>query len=178
MESVLLLRDHWDFCVNLLTGAKIRLIYTKFSAVSLLLADFAASLDSGCFHPVTVKGRTYMVHRYEGPLNKIDNAVVLLSYPVGAFGKKNALRVFLCSDVSLSDETILEYYTHRWSIEVLFRSHKRYLGLKTFMVRTVIAFDRLLLVLALAHFFFSSPLGHFLPFHSGLRLCRSAFVFS
>ena len=40
-------------------------------------ADFAASLDSGCFHPVTVKGRTYMVHRYEGPLNKIDNAVVL-----------------------------------------------------------------------------------------------------
>lgn len=141
-------------------------------------ADLAASLDSGCFHPVTVKGRTYMVHRYEGPLNKIDNAVVLLSYPLGAFGKKNALRVFLCSDVSLSDETILEYYTHRWSIEVLFRSHKRYLGLKTFMVRTVIAFDRLLLVLALAHFFFSSPLGHFLPFHSGLRLCRSAFVFS
>ena len=141
-------------------------------------ADFAASLDSGCFHPVTVKGRTYMVHRYEGPLNKIDNAVVLLSYPVGAFGKKNALRVFLCSDVSLSDETILEYYTHRWSIEVLFRSHKRYLGLKSFMVRTVIAFDRLLLILALAHFFFSSPLGHFLTFHSGLRLCRSAFVFS
>ena len=44
-------------------------------------SDLAASLDPGCFHPVTVKGRTYMVYRYEGPLNKIDRAVVLLSYP-------------------------------------------------------------------------------------------------
>ena len=60
----------------------------------------AASLDPGCFHPVTVKGRTYMVYRYEGVLNKIDHAVVLLSYPLAAFGKKSALRVFLCPDSS------------------------------------------------------------------------------
>ena len=72
-------------------------------------SDLAASLDPGCFHPVTVKGRTYMVYRYEGPLNKIDRAVVLLSYPPAAMGRKCALRVFLCSDSSLSDETILEY---------------------------------------------------------------------
>ena len=117
-----------------------------------------------------------MVYRYEGLLNKIDHAVVLLSYPADAIGRKSALRVFLCSDPSLSDEAILEYYSHRWSIEVMFRSHKRYMGLKSFMVRSAKAIDRLLLILALAHFFFSCGLGRILPFHSGLRLCRSAFV--
>ena len=139
-------------------------------------ADLAASLDPGCFHPVTVKGRTYMVYRYEGSLNKIDHAVVLLSYPAAAMGRKCALRVFLCSDSTLSDEAILEYYSHRWTIEVLFRVHKRYMGLKSFMVRAAKALDRLLLVLALAHFFFSCGLGHIVPFHIGLHLCRAAFV--
>ena len=139
-------------------------------------ANLASSLDSSCFHPVTVKGRTYMVYRYEGPLNKIDHAIVLLSYPAAALGKKNALRVFLCSDLSLSDETILDYYAHRWTIEVFFRSHKRYLGLKSFMVRTAKAIDRLLLILSLAHFFFSFGLGSVCPFYDGLRRCRALFV--
>ena len=139
-------------------------------------ADLASSLDPGCFHPVTVKGHTYMVYRYEGPLNKIDHAVVLLSYPAAALGKKNALRVFLCSDTSLSDQTILDYYAHRWTIEVFFRSHKRYMGLKSFMVRSAKAIDRLLLILSVAHFFFSFGLGSVLPFHTGLRLCRAVFV--
>ena len=91
-------------------------------------------------------------------------------------GKRNALRVFLCSDTSLSDQTILDYYTHRWTIEVFFRSHKRYLGLKSFMVRTAKAIDRLLLILSVAHFFFSCGLGLLLPFHSGLHRCRAVFV--
>ena len=54
-----------------------------------------ASLYHGCFLPVTVKGCTYMVYRYWGSLNKIDHAVVLLSYPADAIGRKNALRVFI-----------------------------------------------------------------------------------
>ena len=146
-----------------------RILYPEGKRISA--SDLASSLDIGCFHPVTVKGRTYIVYRYEGALNKIDHAVVLFSYPAGAFGKKNALRVFLCSDISLSDETILVYYAHRWSIEVFFRSHKRYMGLNAFMVRAAKAIDRLLLVLALAHFFFSYGLGRILPFCCGLRLC-------
>ena len=150
-----------------------RILYPEGKRISV--SDLASSLNPGCFHPVTVKGRTYMVYRYEGALNKIDRAVVLLSYPAGALGKKNTLRVFLCSDISLSDETILEYYAHRWSIELFFRSRKRYMGLNSFMVRSAKAMDRLLLVLALAHFFFSCGLGRILPFFSGLRLCRSCF---
>ena len=44
------------------------------------------------------------------------------------------------------------------------------------MVRAAKALDRLLLVLALAHFFFSCGLGHIVPFHIGLHLCQTAFV--
>ncbi len=139
-------------------------------------ANLASSLDSGCFHPVTVKGRAYLVYRYEGELNKIRHAAVLLAYPADAFGKKNALRVFLCSDTSLADETILEYYSHRWTIEVFFRSLKRHMGLKSFMVRAAKALDRFLLILAIAHFFFSCGLGTVCPFHMGVRFCRGAFV--
>ena len=122
-------------------------------------SDLAASLDPGCFHPVTVKGRTYMVYRYEGPLNKIDHAVVLLSYPPAAMGRKCALRVFLCSDSTLSDETILEYYSHRWTIEVLFRAHKRYMGL--FLSRSFLTgkLFHLLLRFSWAHMRIS-PLSH------------------
>jgi len=59
------------------------------------------------------------------PLNKIPRAVVLLPYPKDAFGNTEALRVFRCSDLSMNDETILEYYSHCWRIKVIFRSQKR-----------------------------------------------------
>ncbi len=75
--------------------------------------DYARTLSQSQFHLVTVKGRECWVHRYEGSLIKISKAVVLLSYPKGAFGNPKALRVFLCSDLSMDDETILDYYSHR-----------------------------------------------------------------
>ena len=150
-----------------------RILYPNGQKMSA--AAYAKSLLPGQFHPVTVNGRTYLVHRYEGPLNKIPHAVVLLSYPENALGQSRALRVFLCSDSSLEDETILAYYSNRWRIEVMFRSHKRYMGFKSFMVRTVKAFERLLVILCLAHFFFSCGRGDILPFHVGLRLARHPF---
>ena len=72
------------------------------------------------------------------------------------------------------NQAILDYYAHRWTIEVLFRSHKRYMGLKSFMVRAAKAIDRLLLILSVAHFFFPFGLGAVRHFHVGLRLCRVA----
>ena len=77
-------------------------------------------------------GHEYWLHRYEGALNGIDKAVVLISYPKSAFGNKNALRVFICSDCGLADETILGHYTHRWKIEVMFKQQKMYMGLKSY----------------------------------------------
>ena len=116
--------------------------------------DHAAMLPNGQYHLVTVGGHEYWIHRYEGALNGIEKAVVLLSYPKDAFGSKKALRVFICSDFGLSDGEILSHYTHRWKIEVMFKQQKMYMGLKSFMVRSAIAIDRLFVILPLAHLFF------------------------
>jgi len=179
-----LLMDSWytssdilDECrkkgCHLIGAAKTnRILYPSGQRTSAM--DYACSLSHSHFHLVTVKGREYWVHRYEGPLNKIPNAVVLLSYPKNAFGNPKALRVFLCSDLSLNDSTILDYYSHRWKIEVMFRSQKRYMGFKSFMVRAVKAFHRLLTILCLAHFFFTCGLGSNLPFEASIRSCRAS----
>ena len=62
------------------------------------------------------------MYRYEGKLNGIENAVVLLSYPEKAFGNPKALRAFLSTDVALSVDETLSYYACRWPIEIFFAS--------------------------------------------------------
>ena len=140
--------------------------------------DYAAMLPNDQYHLVTVGGHEYLVHRYEGALNGIKQAVVLLSYPKGAFGNKKALRLFICSDSNLSNEKILTNYTHRWNIEVMFKLHKMYLGLKSFMVRSAKAIDRLFVIFPLAHFFFIAFTETRLPLSAAIRhfrgiLCNS-----
>lgn len=129
-----------------------RILYHKGEKISS--AKYAEALKRDQFHPVTMNGKKYLVHRYEGRLNKIKKAVVLLSYPVNRFGKTESLRAFLCSDTTLTDEEILEHYSHRWKIEVMFRNYKQRFGVKTFMVRTALAIDRLLIVAVFAGFVF------------------------
>lgn len=135
--------------------------------------DHAPMLPNDQYHLVTVGGHEYWVHRYEGALNGIDNAVVLLSYPKDAFGNKNALRVFICSDLKLSDAEILAHYTHRWTIEVMFKQQKMYMGFKSFMVRSAKAIDRLFVILPLAHFFFMVLFNALLPLSAALRRFRA-----
>lgn len=118
-------------------------------------------------------GHEYWTHRYEGALNGIDKAVVLLSYPKNAFGNKKALRVFICSALGLSDEEILSHYTHRWKIEVMFKQQKMYMGLKSFMVRSAIAIDRLFVILPLAHLFFIVLFDASLSLSAAIRRFRT-----
>lgn len=73
---------------------------------------------------MTVNGSSYWTYRYEGALNDIDNAVVLLCWPEHAFGEPKGLRAFLCTNVSLETKTILAYYAKRWPIEIFFRQSK------------------------------------------------------
>lgn len=135
--------------------------------------DHAAMLPNGQYHLVTVGGHEYWIHRYEGALNGIEKAVVLLSYPKDAFGSKKALRMFICSDFGLSDGEILSHYTHRWKIEVMFKQQKMYMGLKSFMVRSAKAIDRLLIILPLAHFFFAFLSSFLLPLGQAIRRFRA-----
>ncbi len=148
-----------------------RILYPDGHRCSAL--DYAAMLPNGQYHLVTVGGHEYWIHRYEGALNGIDKAVVLLSYPKDAFGNKKALRVFICSDPDLSDEEILSHYTHRWKIEVMFKQQKMYLGLKSFMIRSAKAIDRLLVILPLAHFFFIVLFDAMLSLSDAIRRFRA-----
>ncbi len=148
-----------------------RILYPDGHRCSAL--DYAAMLPNGQYHLVTVGGHEYWIHRYEGALNGIDKAVVLLSYPKDAFGNKKALRVFICSDSDLSDEEILSHYTHRWKIEVMFKQQKMYLGLKSFMIRSAKAIDRLLVILPLAHFFFIVLFHPMLSLSGAIRRFRA-----
>ena len=85
---------------------------------------------------VTVNNRNFYVYRYEGELNDIPNAAVIISYPENAFGDPKALRVFISTNAGLSTQEILDHYTRRWPIEVFFRQSKTKLALDKYQIRT------------------------------------------
>ena len=118
------------------------------------LYEFAAILAEkrSDFDLVTVKNRTYYVFRYEGKLNGIENAVVLLTYPEKAFGNQKALRAFISTNVSLSTKEILDNYVERWSIEVFFRQCKNTLALDSYQIRSVKGIKRYWLLMSLAYY--------------------------
>ena len=123
--------------------------------VKMNVCDLAEKLvEAECkelFHLVTVKQRQYYVYRYEGNLNGIDNAVVLLTYPKNAFGKEKALRAFISTNTALSDEEILNLYVTRWNIEVYFRDCKSKLAIDQYQIRSSKGIKRFLLIASLAY---------------------------
>ena len=62
----------------------------------LKASEFALTLkeEDPTLSLVTVRKREFYVYHYEGKLNDMENAVVLLCYPKGAFHQPKALRVF------------------------------------------------------------------------------------
>ena len=129
--QVILQMDSWYTCPKLWNKAKEK----KISLIGAIKTnrifypddqrcnarDYASKLPKDQYHLVTESGHKYWVHRYQGKLNGIDQAAVLLSYPKDAFDQKNVLRAFICSDITLFDEQILAHYVLRWKIEVMFK---------------------------------------------------------
>jgi len=103
------------------------------------------------FDIVTVRKQKYYVYRYEGRLNGIKNGVVLLTYPVGAFGKESTLRAFISTDTSLSTEEILALYVNRWEIEVFFRTVKNKYAFDKYQIRSALGIRRFWLITSLAY---------------------------
>jgi hypothetical protein len=93
---------------------------------------------------VTIKKQKYRVYRYEGNLNFIDNAVVLICFKEGQDISK--AKAFICTDMDLSNEEILNYYSKRWEIETYFRAAKNNLALQGYQVRSSKALDRYLIL--------------------------------
>ena len=116
---------------------------------------------------VTVDKRKFYVYRYEGNLNKISNAVVLLSYPEECFGNPKALRVFISTDVSLSTQEILDSYAKRWSIELFFRQSKQKLGLDEYQIRSSQGIQRYWLIMSLTHYLCCMFKGKYCTFEEG-----------
>ena len=138
------------------------------------LSEFAALLSVTCsdFNLVTVKNQKYYVYRYEGKLNGIENAAVLLSYPEKAFGNPKALRAFLSTDAALSTDEILSCYVCRWSIEVFFRQCKDKLALDSYQIRSAQGIQRYWLLMSLAHYICVIGTGEFCSFEKGYyRIC-------
>ncbi len=101
---------------------------------------------------VTAGNRQYYVYRYESSLNGTENAVVLLSYPKDAFHNPKALKVFICTDVSLGTQEIPDRYMCRWPIEVYFRQSKDRLAFSKYQIRSSKGIHRYWLIMSPAHF--------------------------
>ena len=123
---------------------------------------------------VTVDRRKFYVYRYEGKLNDIENAVVILSYPKEAFLNPKALRVFISTDVSLSTQEILDTYVCRWPIEVFFRESKRKLALDKYQVRTRRGTERYWLIMSLVHLMCCNCKAEDNSFESGYQHLQQA----
>ncbi len=138
-------------------------------------AQYIRKTDSNV-NLVTVGKRQYYVFRYEGSLNDLEDAVVLISYPKDAFGLPKALRAFICTDCSLSTQKILNLYLERWPIEVFFRQAKQRLALDKYQIHTSTGIHRFWLLMSLAHYICCFGTGTFVPFQYGFATLQSALL--
>lgn len=115
------------------------------------IREFAFYISKQETNLVTVGSRKFYVYRYEGKLNGMVNAVVLISYPENAFHDPKALRAFVCTDVSLTTTEILDAYVERWSIELFFRQSKGKLALDKYQIRSSQGIHRYWLIMSFLH---------------------------
>lgn len=80
----------------------------------------------------------------------MENAVLLLCWKEGEGFDPKQMKAFLSTDVSLSNEEILSYYSKRWAIETYFRTAKVQLAMDRYQVRSTQAIDRYLTLLMFA----------------------------
>jgi len=182
------LTDSWYTCSDLITAfAKKgyfyigalktnRMIYPH--GVNISISDFVLEvLQKNSYNLVTVNGKEYYTYRYEGNLNDINNAIVIITLPKkggfdGQHPNPKTINSFLCSDASLDTVTILEYYSERWCIEIFFEQEKGQLGFSKYQIRTMKGIERLWLIMSLCHLVCSVGLGDAMPFGDGLRYLR------
>lgn len=107
-----------------------RVIYPK--GIGFQVKQFAQYIERNDVCLAPVNNSKYWIYRCKGHLNGVDNDIVLLCWHKSAFKKEGALHALLCTDTELNNQTILEYYSKRWPIEIFFRQTKNNLGLSTY----------------------------------------------
>ncbi len=110
--------------IHVIGGLKTnRMIYPK--GIKLQAKEFAQYIQENDTDLVTVGTESYRVYRYEGALNDIEDAVVLMCWKASQSLKRENMRCFISTDTELSNEEILSHYSQRWSIETYFKQMKK-----------------------------------------------------
>ena len=99
-----------------------------------------------------------------------NKTLEMLSYPKNAFGQKQALRMFISTNVDLSTQDILDIYVSRWPIEIFFRSSKSKLGLDTYQIRSQKWIERYWLIMSLMHYLCCICKGGYCSFEAFMEL--------
>ncbi|EMT45688.1 IS701 family transposase [Anoxybacillus flavithermus] len=146
-----------------------RILYPK--GIAVQAKEFARYIEPNDTRLVTVGNERYRVYRYEGALNGLDDAVVLLAWKADQPMTPDHLHVILSTDRELSDEDILRYYAQRWTIECFFRQAKDQLKLDGYRVRHVRAVKRYGVVVLFACVYSIAESQQ--DISSGLELLRS-----
>lgn len=128
-----------------------RIIYP--AGVRMQVKQFAAYLDEQDTDLVTVGQEQYRIYRYEGALHDIESGVVVLCWPADEPMEAKRMRCFLSTDTELTTQTILDYYSERWSIETYFKQVKGTLGFQGVQVRHQRAIERYWLLVQFAYLF-------------------------
>lgn len=135
---------------HLIGGLKTnRCIYPQ--EIKIKISDFVGYIEENDIDVVTVNGKEYKAYRYEGKINNLDNAIVLMCWDANlALGK---LTCIVLTDIELSAITILKYYTRRWSIETSFLYLKDRLGLKHYQMHKLKGLNRFWSIVYLAYIY-------------------------
>jgi hypothetical protein len=178
--------DSWYSCKALFNAAKSRkytyigalktnrVIYPKgHERLGIKLHAFAKTLTHEDVSLVTAGSHEYYVYVYKGKLNALKSATIILSWPKNALFNEKALKAFISLDTSISTESILNHYVHRWPIETFFRETKRYLGLDDYQVRSERGINRYFILLMLTYIYCELEVsGDTLNFSKGLKNAR------
>ncbi|WP_025683922.1 IS701 family transposase [Paenibacillus maysiensis] len=134
---------------HVISGLKTNRIFYP-QGIRQSLKSFASYISKSDTDLVTIGSSAYRVYRYEGKLNLLENAALLLCWKEGEGFDPKQMKAFLSTDVSLTNEEILSYYSKRWAIETYFRTAKVHLAMDRYQVRSAKAIDRYLTLLMFA----------------------------
>ena len=147
-----------------------RIIYPQ--GIRTSIKELATHIKKDDVRLVTVNRQSYWVYRYEGALNDLDNAVVLITWHEDALFNPKAMRCFLSTDTELDTQKTLEYYSKRWPIEIFFRQTKGNLGINQYQVRHITAIRRFWSLTVLTYLFCVLGKAEVSSFAQGLSSTR------
>ena len=174
-----LLCDSWYTCAKIMDAFIVKGFYTIGAiktnriiypcGIRQQISQFASFIrkSDANVNLVTVGEKQFYIYRYEGNLNDIEDAVVLIIYPKDTFGVPEAARAFICTDTSLCTEKILDQYVKRWNVEVFFRQARQKLALDKYQIRSSTGIKRYWILMSLAHLMCCFRGSEFQPFEDG-----------